>query len=334
MRHRALVTGATGLVGSYVVERLLADGWSVRALVRDRAQAAWLEREGAELADGDVLDAPSFAAAARGCDAIFHTAAVITPRGGWEVYRATNVEGTRNAVHAAATSGARLLQLSSVAVYGTASRYGRGQTDERTPLPPLPLQAYYARSKRDSEAVALEAHRDGRIWAAAVRPDVIYGRRDRQFIPRVGRIFDRGVAPLIAGGRTTLAIVHAGNVADGAVRAVTHDAAGGQAFNLANDHDVTFADFVGYAAEGLERRISTVPVPLPVARLAFGLARYALGLVRGGGMRVAAEGMLDFLTRDNPFSSARARRELGWDPPVRPELGVPEAFRWWKAHRR
>jgi nucleoside-diphosphate-sugar epimerase len=42
----------------------------------------------------------------------------------------------------------------------------------------------------------------------------------------------------------------------------------------------------------------------------------------------------DFLTRDNPFTSERARRELGWDPPVRPEEGVIDAFRWWKTQRQ
>jgi hypothetical protein len=51
-------------------------------------------------------------------------------------------------------------------------------------------------------------------------------------------------------------------------------------------------------------------------------------------MRVAAVGTLDFLTRDNPFTSERARRELGWAPPVRPEVGIPDAFRWWKEDAR
>ncbi|MBK5189786.1 MAG: NAD(P)H-binding protein, partial [Gemmatimonadaceae bacterium] len=63
---RALVTGATGLVGSHIVERLLADGWSVRALVRDAAAASWLGGAGAELARGELLDANSLRAAVSG----------------------------------------------------------------------------------------------------------------------------------------------------------------------------------------------------------------------------------------------------------------------------
>jgi len=52
----------------------------------------------------------------------------------------------------------------------------------------------------------------------------------------------------------------------------------------------------------------------------------------GNRFKAVTASSLDFLARDNPFSSDLARRELGWDPPVRPETGVPEAFRWWSAH--
>lgn len=328
----ALVTGATGQVGSYIVERLIADGWRVRAFVRDLEASRWLQTLGAELAPGDVLDAQRFRDAASGCDAIFHAAAIVTAREGWERYRELNIGGTRIAIDAAALSGARLLHVSSVAVYGGASRYRGVPTDENTPLAPLPADAYYARSKRESEQLVLGAHTSGRIWAAAVRPDVIYGRRDRQFVPRLARLLESGFFPAVAGGSTTLAVVHAANVADGAVRAATTDAAGGQAYNLANDFDVTVADFARLAGEGLGRRVRLVSVPMSLARPAFATLRSMMRLTRGAALAAQAEGTLDFLTRDNPFSSERARRELGWSPPVKPESGIPEAFRWWKEH--
>ena len=86
-----------------------------------------------------MLDRSAFERAARGTDIIFHTAAAITPSGGWEVYRRLNVDGTEHAIAAAEASGARLMQVSSVAVYGPAGRYRvQGKTDEETPLGPLP----------------------------------------------------------------------------------------------------------------------------------------------------------------------------------------------------
>lgn len=336
----ALVTGATGLVGSHIVERLLADGWRVRALVRspDAARRSGALPETVELAAGDVLDEASFKRAASGSHTIFHAAADIIVSGGWEAYRATNVHGTKNAIAAAESSRARLLQVSSVAVYGAHARYEAarrgGKTDEETPLAPLSPRAHYARSKRESEELVLRAHGQGRIWGTAVRPAVIYGRRDRQFVPRIGRILAMGVPmPLIAGGRSTMAIVHAANVAEGAVLAATSDGAGGRAFNLANDFDVTARRFAELACEGLGRRPFLLPVPYWFAQ---GTLISISGLFRTltrGKFTLVNRSSVDFIAEDNPFSSERARRELGWSPSVRPAAGIPDAFRWWAEHR-
>jgi nucleoside-diphosphate-sugar epimerase len=329
---RALVTGGTGLVGSHVIERLVRDGWSVRALVRSHSPL--IETLGGECVTGDVLDADAFARAATGCDAIFHNAAAITPHGGWESFRRTNVDGTTNAIAAARGSGARLVHLSSVGVYGPAARYRDDglKTDEATPLTPLPERAYYARSKRESEELVMRAHAAGEIWATALRPTVIYGDRDRQFVPRVARLLSRGIVPLVGGGVTKFSIVHAANVADGVVRAATRDAAAGRAYNLANDFDVTVRRFFELAGEGLGRRVRFVKLPTPVARGALRAVKAITRALSGGKMSVVSSASLAWLTRDNPFTSERARAELGWAPSVRPEAGVPEAFRWWREH--
>lgn len=329
----ALVTGATGLVGSYVVERLLADGWSVRALVRDAARASILADAGVALATGDVLEAVGFRRAAAGCDVVFHTAAAVTPSGGWEAFQRPNVEGTQHAIAAVASAGARLVHVSSVAVYGGTSRYRDGeQTSEDAELAPLPESAFYARSKRESEALVLEAHRAGRIWATAVRPDVIYGRRDRQFVPRVAHMLRWGFAPIVGGGESTLAIVHAANVADGMVRAAVTDVAGGRAYNLANDFDVTVAEFFRLAGLGLERRLRMLRIPRSAGKGVEAIIRAAGAVLPGSRFKAVSFSAVDFLSRDNPFTSARARRELGWSPTMRPDVGVPDAFRWAAAH--
>jgi 2-alkyl-3-oxoalkanoate reductase len=330
----ALVTGATGLVGSHIVDRLIADGWSVRALVRSPERARAVLPDAVELIPGDVLDQASFARAAAGCHVLFHTAANITSRGGWETYRVTNVEGTRNAITAAERSGTRLLQLSSVAVYGPSARYDaakRGEkTDEDTVLGPLRDTAYYPRSKRESEAMVLDAHAQGRIWATAVRPTVIYGRRDRQFVPRIALVIQRGAIPLLRGGQSTMSVVHAANVAEGAILAATSDIAGGKAYNLAHDYDVTVRRFFELAGEGLDKRPLLIPMPLSVAK---GAMRAAQWIARRVGFSIVSKSAVDFLAESNPFSSERARAELGWKPSVRPQVGVPDAFRWWKETR-
>src|SRR3989449_2530986 len=124
-----LVTGASGLVGSHVVEALVARGGPVRALVRPASRAAVL-RLGAEAVTGDVTDPAAWQAAARGVRAIVHSAAIVQRRASWEQYVAVNVDGTRLAVDAARTAGARVIHLSSLAAYAGAAAHppapGRG----------------------------------------------------------------------------------------------------------------------------------------------------------------------------------------------------------------
>jgi nucleoside-diphosphate-sugar epimerase len=327
----ALVTGATGLVGSHIVDHLLELGWTVRAMSRSR-DTQDLFPPSVEVVTADVLDEASFVRAATGCHTVFHTAANIISRGGWEAYRVTNVDGTRNAISAAERAKARLLQVSSVAVYGSA-RYDaalRGEkTDESIVLKPLRESAYYARSKRESEQLVLDAHKQGRVWATAVRPDVVYGRRDRQFVPRMAQLVRRGAIPLLNGGRATLAVVHAANVAQGAVLAATSDAAGGNVYNLANDFDVSMRRFFELAGQGLGTRPLFIPMPVSVARGVLNGVKSVMRALTGGKFNLVSTSTIDFISQDNPFSSDRAKRELGWKPSVQPEDGVPDAFRWW-----
>lgn len=329
----ALVTGATGLVGSHIVERLLGMGWTVRALTRSPERAARALPAGVAAFAGDVLDEASFTRAAAGCHVVFHTAANIIVRGGWEAYRVTNVEGTRIAIAATERARARLLHVSSVAVYGSTARYAAKpgeKTLEDTPLAPLPERAHYARSKREAEDLVLAAHRQGRVWSTAVRPDVIYGRRDRQFVPRMARLVRYGAIPSINGGRSTTPVVHAANVAQGAVLAATSDVAGGKAYNLANDFDVTVRSFFDLAGTGLGTRPLWVPMPEWLARGALRAVKSTVRALTAGRFNVVSSSAVDFLAKDNPFSSERAKRESGWRPEVRPEEGVPDAFRWWR----
>ena len=330
----ALVTGATGQVGSHIVEQLTRAGWTVRGLSRSETSNETLRALGAEPVRGDVQDRTSLIGASKGADVIFHTAAAITPSGGWDEYRRINIDGTASIIEAASASGARLLHLSSVAVYGSSARYGAGKTSEDVALAPLGERSYYGRSKRESEQMVLDAHRAGRIWATAVRPDVIYGPRDRQFVPRMARALNSGVMPLLGGGRSILAVVHAANVAEGAILAATNDRAGGRAYNLANDYDVTVRDFFTLAAQGLGKRVTFLPVPIWIAKQALRAFRLVDRVALGGKFAVASEGSLSFMSRDNPFTSDRAKTELGWNPSVRPEEGVPAAFRWWKEKGR
>jgi len=326
----ALVTGATGLLGSYLVERLLEDGWGVHALVRRLEQARWLEEAGAKLFAGDITDRPSITSAASGCSLVFHAAASVGVGNDWETFRLGNVEGTENVLHASAASGARFVFVSTTGVFGRA-RYREIPTDESVPLPKLPEHEVYGRSKQAAERLVLEAHERGTAWTAIVRSPVMYGVRDRQFVPRIAPILQRGFFPLLGGGTSTMSLTHARSIAEGALLVGTNESAGGKIYHLTDDFPITVSDLVRYGAEGLGCRVRRVHVPTAVAKIGFGVLKPLLVAIGRSDLAPHTEGTLDMLTRNNPFTSRRAREELGWVPTTRPEVGLPEAFRSWKA---
>ena len=329
--RRALVTGATGMLGSYLVQRLVESGCAVRALVRHPPAAEWLRQLGADVVEGELADARALARATADCDAVFHAAAAIGPQSDWETFRLGNVQGTANVIDACAHAGAQLVHVSSTAVYGD-SRYEMAPVSESLALPQLPEANAYGRSKQEAERLVMDAQGSGRIWAAIVRPPVMYGERDRQFIPRIGAVMDRGIFPLCGGGATTLPVVHANAVAEGAILAARTDTANGRVYNLTTDFPLTVASLVALARIGLARRIRAPSLSLRTSHLCFQAMELGLRVVGRGDLAAHASGTLEMLTHDNPFSAARAREELQWAPTIHPATGVPDAFCWWKAH--
>jgi len=108
MSMKALVTGATGFIGSNVARALAAEGAQVRVLARPGSDRRALEGLPVEVWEGDLLDPPSLRRAAAGCDTLFHAAAwyAFWPPDHRGIERA-NVEGTRNVLQAARIAGVR-----------------------------------------------------------------------------------------------------------------------------------------------------------------------------------------------------------------------------------
>ena len=130
---KALVTGATGMIGGAIVDALLAHGHSVRALVRAAAQVDPLILKGVDLVVGDLGDAESLRQAVQGVDAVFHAAAALGFRAGAAIMDDVNVGGTERLLAASRAAGVgRFVHISSVAVYGP----HEPPIDETTPQQP------------------------------------------------------------------------------------------------------------------------------------------------------------------------------------------------------
>lgn len=310
-----LVTGGAGLVGSHVLDALRVRGERALALVRPASRAA-VEALGAAAVAGDVTDPAAWQRALAQSDVrgIVHAAALVAPRAPFSEFERVNVGGTRLAIAAAQRSRARLVHVSSVAVYGRSAIYDSSGVDEDFAFQPLPERDFYARTKRMADELVRAA------GGVAIRPNVIYGERDRLFTPRVLATVRRGVIPQIGTGRNQLSCVYAGNVASAILAALDAPAVGGpkfRAYNVTHDAPPHFTqrEFLGAFATAAGTRARFIRAPLLAARAGVWLWNAWLRTLypkRYGGLAGAA---VSFITSDNPFSSARIRSELGWQPP-------------------
>ncbi len=186
---RALVTGATGFIGSSILRKLLAQGYQVRALVREQSNTRNLDELNIEVALGDITNANSLGPALRGCTHLFHAAALYSF---WVKERAllykVNVDGTRNVLQAAKEAGIdRVVYTSSVAAL--AVPVGKIPTTEETPVDFARIVGDYKKSKYYAEQVALEYARDG-LPVVIVNPSFPVGPRDIKPTPTGQTILD------------------------------------------------------------------------------------------------------------------------------------------------
>jgi len=324
-----LVTGGSGLVGSHVILALKAAGEPVRALVHSRSRDAVVAL-GAEPVEGDTRDPDAWRVAAAGARAIVHAAAIVAAKTSREEFFAVNVGGTGQAITAAREAGARLLHISSVAVYGRTPGVPAGGVDEDTPLGKLQPHDFYAHSKRRAEEVLWEEMARGGLAAVVVRPNVIYGEYDRVFSPRVVRAVRFGIVPQVFPGTNRLSCVYAGNVAAAIVRAIDAPAAPGRAYNVTDDGPASHTQrgFVDAFAQALGVRVRRVTLPYAVARFVVDWWARAQFLLKPGTYPGIGGAAVRFLSGENPYSSARARRELGWEPVVDPIEAVRRTVAW------
>jgi nucleoside-diphosphate-sugar epimerase len=334
---KVLVTGGSGLLGSHVIAALVARGDRVRALVREStgAQQA-VAASGAEAVPGDVTDASAWSRGVAGMDGIVHAAALVLKHASLETFRGINVGATELALEAAGRARIPLVHISSVSVYGRDAAFaeGGGRVSEDFPFQPIPDYDFYARTKREAELLARRVAEERGMAVTAIRPNVLFGERDRYFSPRVARALRYGFLPRVGPGDNHLSCVYAGNVAAAVLPALDRPVPGFRAFNTTNDSDLTQRQFFDAFAAALGARPWAIPVPVALASLAvkgFTSARAWLSPRTYPGAGHAA---IAFLTGENPYRSDRARAELGWRPPTPALDAIARTGVWLRQNER
>ncbi|MGQ0797712.1 MAG: NAD-dependent epimerase/dehydratase family protein [Methanobacteriota archaeon] len=318
---RAFVTGGTGLVGSHLVEALLARGWDVAVLTRDPSRARGLAARGVAVIEGD-LTRPKFQAEMGRADVVFHTAGWIElgVRDGRRMFD-VNVTGTANLLAIARKEGvARVVYTDTAGVFAPA--HPERPATEASEARAVIDDPYVVTKVQAHNLVVGEMHAG--LPVTAVLPAAVFGPRDTNDLGRtLGRLV-RGRLGTLPAGFGVNTWTHAADVADGHLLAATVGRPG--EMYLLGDRVLTVYEFLRLAAD-----VAGVPpparrVPLRAARLVARLSEARASLSRRPPRLPLAA--LDLASIDLAVDASTARRDLGWSP--RPfEERLRETVAWY-----
>ncbi|MGP1273479.1 MAG: NAD-dependent epimerase/dehydratase family protein [Phycisphaerales bacterium] len=318
---RVLVTGATGFTGGRLVEMCRERGRTVVALARPSADTARIESAGAEIHRGDVTDAESVLAAARGCEEIYHIAALYrSAKHADSVYHDVNVGGTAHVLEAARRLGVRrVVHCSTVGVHGKVASL---PVDENAPFAPGDI---YQRTKLEGERLAQRAIRDG-LPVVIARPAGIYGPGDLRFLKLFRAIQSRSFR-MIGSGRVVYHFTYIDDLCRGFMDCAKHPNAVGGTFILCGDGYHPISEVASIVAEAVGQPLRPGRVPVAPVMLAATLCE---ALCKPLGIEPPLfRRRLDFFVKNRAFTNAHARATIGFRPRVGLRDGLFRTAAWY-----
>jgi len=321
---KCLVTGATGFTGGHLARTLVAQGHSVRALVRPKSNTADLVKAGVEPFEGQLADAADVKAAAADCEKIFHIAAVFRTAGHPdEYYTQVNVGGTLNVLEAARVHGCeRVVHCSTGGVHG---HIAKPPADENYPFAPDDI---YQRSKLEAEKAASAAIARGQP-VSIFRPGAIYGEGDLRFLKLFSAIQKRRFI-MIGPGTTRLHMVHVDDLVQGIMLCGSEANALGQIFIIAGPEAPMLNEIAATGADimGVPRPKLHIPV-WPVYTAGWLCEMLCVPFKIDPPLHRRRVG---FFTHHREFDIGKARRLLGYAPRVSVREGVERTVKWYAAN--
>ncbi len=328
---KVLVTGATSLIGTHLVDALVGRGDDVRTF--QRTPPAEGDRSGVAHVAGDVSDADAVDAAVSGCDAVVHLAAKVGIVGERESFVAVNVDGTRHVVDAAARRRLeRVVHVSSPSVAHDGRPIIGGGADPA--LTSISNGGWYPETKAIAEPLALDAASE-HMGVVAVRPHLVWGPGDTQLVGRIVERARAGRLALVGGGTALVDTTYIDNAATSLVAALDAVQPGarcsGRAYVIANGEPRPIRELVlGIcAAAGVEAQPKDVP---------FAVATRIGGVIDRLWPRLGRDDeppltrfLAEQLGTAHWFDPRPAATDLGWQPTVSIDEGLERLRTWFDA---
>lgn len=321
---KALVTGATGFIGSHLAERLLKEGHNVSCLVRDTSDLKWLKGLNVQLFRGDCTEIDSLEDCVKHCDYIYHLAGLTKTAQRKEFY-AANTKGTENIIAAAAKNSPNIkkfLYLSSLSALGP-SRNGRLPDERHEPRP----VSDYGRSKLEGEKAVLKY--SGAVPVTILRPAAVYGPRDREFFI-IFRFIKKEVMPYWGSGHVSL--VHVDDLVDAILLAAEHKNSEGKTYLVSDGTVHSNEEIINEISSVLEARVLKLKVPKSLLP-AIGFFGELISKIMGKSSMVNSDKLKELQYSDWVCDISRAKKDLNYSPRIELKEGMKGTGEWYRTHK-
>lgn len=320
-QKKVLVTGASGFLGSHIVEAAHEAGYEVHAIIRETSSRRWLKHDWLNIHVANLDELTGLSEMLKGMDVVIHNAGA-TSGYSKETLQKVNVEGTKAIVEESIKAGVkRFVYVSSQAAGGPSKgTYPKTEDDPDCPI------STYGFSKKTAEEILLGL-RD-RIQIVILRYPVIYGPRGEEMLP-IFKILSGPLQPVIGFKPLYTSMIYVTDAAQAAVAALQAKVASGSIYYIADGVDYTIEYLYDLIGEALGKKGLRIKLPLWIVSI----AAWWVHDVRKKRPSFNREEVREFKARFWLASSEKAMRELGWKPQVLPGEGFAKTTRWYRYKR-
>ncbi len=321
---KVFLTGASGFVGSHVLDALLFGHHEVSILLQRTSNTRFIFRHLAAVTVhiGSLDDVPLLAKAMSGVEAVIHCAGKTKALHSSEFYQ-VNRAGTRNVVMAANACGQslrRLVHISSQAVSGPGDlSHPVEETGDPHPV------SVYGRSKWLGET---EVRLHCRVPWTILRPAAVYGPRDTEFLPIFQKVKQR-LMPLPSGAKRSLNMIYGPDVAASVLCSMLHERGGGETYHVAGEPPCTDEEFMQEIAAQLQVRPMRLRIPRAGLYLA-SVIQEILSRATGRPNMLSRQKLPELLAPGWVCSTAGIRRDLGFEATTSLKEGVGRTIEWYR----
>jgi nucleoside-diphosphate-sugar epimerase len=319
-----LVTGATGFIGSHIVDLLLADGYEVKCIARKTSNLRWLKDKPVELIEASINDSKSLIPAVEGVDVVIHSAG-LTAAKNYNEYLAGNRDGVKNLLNSITKVNPdlkRFVFLSSLTAAGPSKSLENPVTedDECRPI------TSYGKSKREAELVLLAHHAN--LPYTIIRPPAVYGPRDTATFD-IFKTIQKGFGPLIGFNPKFASIIHSSDLAKWTINAALNPIAENKTYFISSEKFYSW-DLINSAVQNGLRKEKVLKIKIPHSLvMGLGWISEQFGRFSSKPPVFNYEKGIDFIQNYWTCSVEKAKNELGFKQEVSLEDGMRETAEWY-----